>query len=193
MSIEETPGKQRRWGGSEGEKDLFTAVALLAFALGGFAFINLDGAVAYPGPGGITWKTMPFIYSGGLAFLSLIYIGQSIRKISREKATPRVPVSAEREAEERLIFTRRWITLALLLTYAALMKVIGFAILTPPFLFALFRLYGRGNALGDAALSLVGGFALWMLFVPVLQLNLKGGWFDPVTPFLLNALSMVGL
>ena len=182
-----------RWLESEGKKDLVTALGLLAFAIGAFVFINADGAVVYPGPGGISWRTMPFAYAGGLCILSLIYIAQSWAKIVAERAeTAEAPNPALAE-EARLIARRRWVTLGLLLTYAGTLRLVGFAIVTPVFLFLLFRLYARGSWRGDLAVSFIGGLALWVLFVRILRLNLKGTWFDPVTPFLLDALKSVGL
>lgn len=193
MDKRSAEARPSRWVESEGRKDLATALGLLGFAIGAFVFINSDGASVYLGPGGISWRTMPFIYAGGLVALSLIYIAQSIAKIVAERAeTPDRPDPA-RAAEDRLIVRRRWITLALLLTYAATLKLLGFVIVTPVFLFLLFRLYARGRWRGDLALSLVGGLALWGLFVRILKLNLKGTWFDPVTPFLLDALKLLGL
>ncbi|MEM8854463.1 MAG: tripartite tricarboxylate transporter TctB family protein [Pseudomonadota bacterium] len=193
MTTSTPPTPKRQWTQSEGAKDLVTAIGLFLFALGGFVFINLDGAAAYAGPGGVTWRTMPFIYSGALAFLSVLYMGQSILRIRRELALPPQSVNAEEAAERALVLFRRVATLVLLVIYASLLKLIGFAILTPIFLFSLFRLYKNGTVLNDAGLSLVGGFALWVLFVRVLQLNLKGTWFDPVTPFLFSAFKAVGL
>ncbi|MEV8468902.1 tripartite tricarboxylate transporter TctB family protein [Fluviibacterium sp. DFM31] len=178
---------------SEGWKDLVTAVGLLVFALAGFLYINPNGSGVWPGPGGMTWRTMPFIYSSLLSVLSIIYVVQSILKIRAERKLTRTPVPPEQQAENRLILFRRVATFAFLMAYVSLLRVFGFAIVTPIFLFALFRLYARGDWKGDAVISLVGAFALWLLFVRILHLNLKGYTWDPVTPFLLDALSMVGL
>ena len=182
-----------RMAASEGYRDLLTAVCLFTFAIGGFVFINPNGAAVYPGDGGLTWRTLPFAYSAGLALLAAIYALQSLRRIRAERAVALAPHDAAAMDAARTVFIRRTATLVLLLVFASLLQVIGLAILAPVFLFLLFRLYKRGSLRGDIALSVIGGACLWFLFVPVLKLNLAGGALDPVTPALLGLLSAVEL
>jgi len=184
------------WRRSDGMRDLITAVCILVFAVGGFLFINPEGSGVYPGDDGMTWQTMPFIYSGLLLALACVYIIQSLRQIRREAVSPdayRTEVDPDTAKEEKIIFKRRMITLVMLLVYVSLLRTFGFAVMTPIFLFALFRLFQRGQWKGDALISLVGSFFLWILFVRILHLNLQGGDLDPVTPFLLNSLKLIGL
>lgn len=178
----------------DGMKDLQTAIVLLAVAVAGFVFINPNGSSVYPGDGGLTWRTLPFGYAGFLGLLACVYIAQSIRKIRIEMGQDRpTPPTPEQAAEDRVVFIRRAISIALLLAFASLLKVFGFALMVPIFLFCLFRLYQRGPWTGDLGLSVGGGLALWVLFVPVLKMNLKGDIFDPLTPFLLTITKMAGL
>ncbi len=178
----------------DGVKDLATAICIMLFAVGGFLFINPEDANVYPGEGGITWQTLPLGYSGLLLFLASIYAIQSLIKIRRQIASP-PPREADPQAlvDRRTIAVRRLTSLALLLVFASLLKILGLAILAPLFLFAMFRLYKRGSWQSDAAIAAIGGMCLWILFVPILQLNLKGDELDPVTPFLLSIFKAVGL
>lgn len=193
MSMKEQPAASGRPKVSEGVKELLTAIGLLAFAIVGFVFINPNGSGIYPGAGGMTWRTLPFFYSGALTCLALLYIVQSLLQIRRERGVEPAVLDPAAAAEARVVAFRRIVTLGLLLGYAMLLRVFGFAIMTPLFLFGLFQLYGRGKPAGDAGISLIGGLALWVLFVAILKLNLKGTFFDPVTPFLLKITSLVGL
>ncbi|MDC0738300.1 tripartite tricarboxylate transporter TctB family protein [Cognatishimia sp. SS12] len=178
---------------SDAQKDLLTALCILVFALGGFFFINSEGASVYPGDGGLTWRTLPFIYSGLLTGLSLIYLTQSFHKMRAEDAGAPKARDAAEERTERIVWVRRIGSLLLLLAFAMTLKVFGFATVVPIFLFLLFRLYQRGRWQTDLMLSIGGGFLLWVLFVPVLKMNLKGGALDVLTPILLKALKAVGL
>lgn len=174
-------------------KELITAVCLLAFAIGGFLFINPEGATVYPGDGGVSWQTLPFIYSSLLAALALIYLVQSVFKLRKQMRAGVSQISNTHSATERDVFIRRIGSLVMLLAFAFSLKVFGLALATPVFLFLLFRLYQRGDWQTDMMLSVVGGFLLWVLFVPVLKMNLKGGDLDVLTPFLLKTLNAVGL
>ncbi len=178
------------WLRSEGRKDLLTALGLLLFAVGGFVFINPNGSGVFAGPGGMTWRTMPFVYAGLLVVFSLIYVVQSVARIRAEVAAD---AGDGPSANDKVVLVRRGATLGFLLAYVLLLRVFGFAVMTPLFLFALFRLYGRGHWRGDLGIALVGGLLLWGLFVRVLRLNLDGDVFDPVTPLLFGALRAVGL
>ncbi|SIN76492.1 tripartite tricarboxylate transporter TctB family protein [Vannielia litorea] len=186
-NIEPAPG-QAAWWRTDGGKDLVTAVALLCAAIGGFVFINPNGSSIYPGAGGLTWRTLPFIYAALLSALSVIYVIQSVAKLRRDLATGQV---APVDSETRIVLFRRVGTLGLLLGFVSLLKVVGFAMVAPAFLFLLFRLYKRGPILGDAGISLCGALALWTLFVPILKLNLKGDVFDPLTPALLGLIKIL--
>lgn len=193
MSNDYQSNLRARWMAGEGVKELTTAVCILLFAVSGFLFINPENVAIYAEEGGISWQTMPFVYSGLLLALSLIYILQSLLKVRADMASPPAAITDPKElAEKKTVLFRRLASLGLLLGYVMLLRVFGFAIMTPLFLFALFRLYERGPWKGDAVISLVGGMLLWVLFIPVLHLNLKGDTFDPVTPFLTNALKAVG-
>lgn len=187
------PDAAKMWEMSEAKKDLLTGIALLLLAIGGFVFINPNGASVYAGDGGLTWRSMPFAYASALVLTSSIYIFQSLRKMRAPGGAKAEPKDELQRRTARTVLVRRVVTLVLLLVFAALLQVIGFAILAPLFLFALFRLYERGRWQGDATLALVGGFCLWLLFVPVLKLNLAGAVFDPLTPLLMRLVAAVGL
>ena len=189
----ETTDKPIKMAMSDGIKDLITAVGILLFALAGFFFINPEGNPVWPGPGGMSWRTLPFFYAGLLTLLSLAYIGQSILKIRKERRSTSAAATQDPSPEAQVVLFRRITTVVLLLGYVSLIKLFGFALMTPVFLFCLFRLYERGPWRGDLLISLLGSILLWTLFVRILHLNLKGNLFDPVTPFLLNALKTVGL
>ena len=174
--------------------EVITALGLAAFAVCGLLFINSDNVEVYPGPGGMTWQTLPMGYAWALLALSAIYLLQSLNTLFKQY---KVYVAPERSADEIstacTIFLRRIGTIVLLIVYIALIGQIGFAIATPPFLLALLRLYKRGSLGGDIAVAIIGALALWVLFVPLLKLNLKGATFDPVTPMLQHLMNMIGI
>ena len=173
--------------------EVITALGLAVFAVCGVLFINSDGLDVYPGPGGITWQTLPVGYSWALLALALLYLVQSLIKLRTEIASYSRPArSVQKRSEARTIFLRRTGTIVFLIVYIALLGQVGFAIATPLFLLALLRLYQRGSLGGDIAISVSGGLILWLLFVPLLKLNLRGEAFDPVTPALQRLLSLIG-
>lgn len=184
---------EMHWFATEGGKDLLTAIGILIFALCGFIFLNPEGRSAFAGSDGMTWRTMPLIYTSLLAGLGAIYFWQSVRKIKLERGLELAHVTAQERAEDRLILFRRVAAIGILLIYVTLMNEFGFAITTPVFMFLLFRLFKRCPWPGDALISLVGSSVLWVLFVRILHLNLKGDTWDPVTPFLLGILKALGI
>lgn len=176
-------------------KDLLLAAVLLVVAVGGFVFINPTGAEVTDGPGGLSWRTLPFLYSGALivlvalfaasALLDLWLIGQG--RAPRSLFGERPPVAANPVAD-----ARRIITLACLFAYAAAIKMFGFAIATPVLLFVMLRVLGRRNLLENLAVALIGALLLWILFVGILKLPLSGQTWDPLTPLLNDLYAMTG-
>ncbi|WP_420393145.1 tripartite tricarboxylate transporter TctB family protein [Acuticoccus sp.] len=168
-------------------KDLLLAGVLALVGVGGFLFINPTGAEVYPGPGGITWRTLPFLYSGLLLGLVALYALSTVRDLlalSRHREPParlteRAPVRRQPVAD-----ARRVATLVALVAYAASIAPFGFAITTPVLLFAMLTILGRRGPASNLAIALVGAALLWVLFVGVLKLPMEGRTFDPVTPAL---------
>jgi hypothetical protein len=182
---------------SERIKDIVTAAALLAVGVGGFLFINSKGAPVTEGPGGLSWRSLPFIYSGLLIGFTLIYAALSmiglVKALGAEGGASRPSSPPAELAHERLTNVRRLATVACLVAYAATLPMFGFAVTTPLLLFVLFYVFGRTSLAQNLMLALVGGLALWVLFVGILKLPLRGGLWDPLTPFLSNFLRSMGL
>ncbi|MEM1048149.1 MAG: tripartite tricarboxylate transporter TctB family protein [Pseudomonadota bacterium] len=176
-------------------KDLALAAVLALVGIGGFLFINPTGADYSAGPGGLTWRTLPFIYSGLLLFLVglfaastlydlfLIRRGETARSLLGER--PRVTGTFVSDS-------RRVATLVCLVAYAAALKPFGFAIATPVLLFAMLRVLGRRRYGQNLALAVIGGLLLWILFVGVLKLPMRGDFWDPLTPALNSLYAMTG-
>lgn len=182
----------------EGSRELLTALAILLFAAAGILFINPEGSEIYAGAGGLTWQTLPFGYASLLGILGLIYLVQAISQLRAEIAAAptevaTTPVTDALQAEARTVLLRRIGTVVALVVYAMTIPHFGFLMMTPVFLLAMFRLYSRGSLAGDIGFALIGGPLLWLLFVPILKLDLAGETFDPLTTPLLHILRAVGI
>lgn len=194
---------------TEKAKDLTLGLVVLAIAIGGFVFINPTGAAVTKGVGGLTWRTLPFIYSGLLLVFTLLFLGFTLFKGAQ-------PVSEEGEAENELaaqaaeidgpapeegpkLFgfdladVRRVAVIALLIAYSQAIGAFGFALSTPVFLFAVLYVFGKMKPVENLLVSLIGGAVLWMLFSYLLHMPLTGSVWDPVTPGLNHALRAMGV
>lgn len=180
---------------SERVKDLILAVFLAIAGLGGFAFINPSGVAVTFGPGGLSWRTLPFLYSGLLLGMVAIFSVSTIYDlilISRNKEprallgepvpTPTAPIT----------HIRRILTLACMIGFALALEPFGFAIATFVLLFLMLRILGRKKYLNNLATAGIGAFLLWVLFVGILKLPLAGNFWDPITPFLNQLYSLTG-
>ncbi|MEZ5842396.1 MAG: tripartite tricarboxylate transporter TctB family protein [Hyphomicrobiaceae bacterium] len=178
-------------------KDLVTALVLAGVAIGGFLFINPKGAAVTEGPGGLSWRSLPFIYSGLLLALTVVYASISmigLRRALRNRMDAAVATLEHPPlTDQRRTDLRRLATVACLVLYATTLPMFGFALTTPVLLLALFFVFGRTNLFANLTLSLLGGFLLWLLFVGILKLPLRGEVFDPLTPFMSNTLRAMGL
>jgi hypothetical protein len=176
-------------------KDLLLAAVLLMIGIGGFVFINPTGADITDGPGGLSWRTLPFLYSGVLIVLVVLFAASAVYDLwligqgraPRSVFGDRPPVEVNPVAD-----TRRVITLACLFTYAAGIRMFGFAIAAPILLFVMLRVLGRRNLVENLAVSLIGALALWLLFVGILKLPLSGQTWDPLTPLLNQLYALTG-
>lgn len=172
-------------------RDLVLAGAIALFAIGGFVFVNPTGVEVFQGPGGLSWRSLPFLYSGLLLALTLLFAAATLRDLLLARRSG--AAEAPRERTPPSVTLRRAATLAVLLLYVAGFTAFGFTLTTPLFLFCMFYVFGRTSLAGNLALALVGGAALWLLFVQILDLPLRGHLWDPVTPALSHALRALGL
>lgn len=175
---------------TERYKDLLLAAVLLFIGIGGFVFINPTGADVTDGPGGLSWRTMPFIYSGILLGLVALFVASTLFDLWLIKnGRPPRAIFGERPVVEGdpVSDTRRVLVVACLFAYAASIKAFGFAIATLALLFIMLRVLGRRQWLQNLVIALIGTVLLWLLFVGALKLPLAGEVWDPVTP-VLNAI-----
>jgi Tripartite tricarboxylate transporter TctB family len=176
-------------------KDLLLAAVLLFVGVGGFIFINPTGAKITDGPGGLSWRTLPFIYSGSLLCLVLLFIAATVYDlwlIHRKQAPRSILGSPPVVRHDPLADLRRVVTVGCLFGYAASIKLFGFAISTPVLLFVMLAVLGRRNWPANLSVSLIGAIVLWVLFVGVLKLPLTGEYWDPLTPLLEEFYAMSG-
>lgn len=200
-----------RWSGgpvSEKSKDLVLGLCILAFALGGFVFVNPTGAPVTEGPGGLSWRTLPLIYSGLLLALAVVFLAATLLGASeavggRSDGPADRPATADGGSGQAAIETgppgsravpamRRVGVVVCLLAYSQALGAFGFALSTPVFLLALLYLFGRRDARENLLVSIVGGGVLWVLFAYLLRMPLRGDVWDPVTPALLSGLRALG-
>ena len=182
---------------NERVKDLVTAGLLLMVGIGGFLFVNPKGVAVTPGPGGLTWRSLPFIYSGLLIGLTLVYALVSfaglLRALKERDTAPSIEVAIEDAAHSRLSNQRRLATVGCLVAYALALPQFGSVAMTPLLLVSLFYVFGRTNHLQNLALAIGGGSVLSLLFIGILKLPLRGSTLDPLTPMLSNLLRSMGL
>jgi hypothetical protein len=176
-------------------KDLVLAAVLFGVAVGGFLFINPTGAQVHEGPGGLSWRSLPFLYSGLLLVLVILFALSTLLDlwlIGRDEA-PRSLLGARRPvAPDPTSDGRRVLTLAAVIGYAAALKAFGFAIATFVLLFAMLRVLGRKSYLHNGLVALVGTLLLWVLFIGILKLPIEGSIWDPVTPLFNTLYGMTG-
>ena len=180
---------------AETVKDLALAVALACVGAGGFLFVNPTGADVFEGPGGMTWRSLPFIYSGLLLFLVALLGASTLHDMLRlRRGREPLALLGERPpaASDRGTWLKRALTVAGIFLYAAGIEAFGFAISTPLLLFAMLAVLGQRNYGRNLLLALVGGLLLWVLFVGVLKLPMTGLAWDPVTPVLDDLYRMTG-
>ncbi len=176
-------------------KDLVLAVALACVGAGGFLFINPTDAPVFDGPGGMSWRSLPFIYSGLLLFLVALLGASTLHDMLRlRRGREPLALLGERppSASDRGTWLKRLLTVACIFFYAAGIEAFGFAISTPLLLFAMLTLLGQRRYGQSLLLSLVGGLLLWILFVGVLKLPMTGLTWDPVTPVLDDLYRLTG-
>lgn len=97
-------------GINEKLKDLSLAATLLAIGIGGFLFINPQGAEVTEGPGGMTWRSMPFIYSGLILLLAAIWLIRGVVEYLRGDAAEEPSAKAAKAPASPATTARRVIT-----------------------------------------------------------------------------------
>jgi hypothetical protein len=175
--------------------DLFLVGVLTAVAIGGFVFINPTDAQVNTGPGGLSWRTLPYFYSGillalvGLFAAATLYDLHLIARNERPRSLlgERVP-----DSRDPVTRWRRFATVAVLLAYAFGIEAFGFAIMTPLLLLVMFHILGRPDFWRNVAVALIGGLVTWILFVGILKMPLQGNFWDPLTPVLKYLFSLTG-
>lgn len=190
---------------TEKSKNLALGVFILAISIGGFLFINPSDAPVSTGVGGVSWRTLPFIYSGLLFVLACLFIGSTLwwgdAPDSAAGQMPTTPAEASdaADAPDARIFgmraapLRRVAVVLLLIVYSQALGAFGFALSTPLFLFALLFVFGKTKLVENIFVALIGGFALWFLFAHLLRMPLRGAVWDPLTPVLNHALKALGI
>ena len=176
-------------------KDLVLGFVLAAIGIGGFLFINPTGAAVTEGPGGLSWRTLPFIYSGLLLLLVAFFLASTLFDfwLLSKGEPPRSLLGERPEVKaDPLSDRRRVMTLICITAYAASLGAFGFAISTFVLLFVMFRILGRTELMRNALIALVGTVLLWVLFIGLLKLPISGNVWDPVTPWLNKAYQMTG-
>ncbi|WNK01102.1 tripartite tricarboxylate transporter TctB family protein [Thalassospiraceae bacterium LMO-JJ14] len=192
---------------SEKFKEILLGTFVLGIGIVGFVFVNPTDAPVTEGPGGVSWRTVPFIYSGLLMALAVVFLAITVIRgpIPVDEVTAEEAVAeAEEEALEaaaphptlfgiQISTLRRIAVIAALIVYSQAMNAYGFAIATPVFLFFVLYVFGRTKLVENLLVSIVGSFALWTLFAHLLKMPLTGHTWDPLTPALSAALRSLGV
>jgi len=192
---------------SEKLKEVLLGVFVLGISIVGFLFVNPTGAPVTEGPGGLSWQTVPFIYSGLLMALAVVFLAITVIRGPipvDEQTTEEAVAEAEEDAREAaaphpmlfgvaLSTARRIAVIVLLVVYSTTMDSYGFALTTPPFLFLVLYIFGRTKFIENLLVSLIGSAVLWTLFAYLLKMPLTGHVWDPITPALSAALRALGI
>ena len=134
---------------SEKVQEILLGTFVLGIGIIGFVFINPTDAPVTEGPGGLSWRTVPFIYAGLLIALAVVFLAITIIRgpIPVDEVTPEeAEYDAEEEAMEaaaphptmfgvQIATLRRVAVIVALILYAQAMNAFGFAMTTPLFLF----------------------------------------------------------
>lgn len=192
---------------SEQLKEVAIGVFILAISVVGFVFVNPTDAAVTEGPGGMSWRTIPYIYSGLLMALAVLFLAITIFKgpIPVDSVTPaEAAVDADEQAREAaaphptwlglpLSLVRRIAVIAALIVYSQVIQAFGFALSTPVFLFLVLYIFGRTKLVENLLVSVIGGLVLWTLFAHLLKMPLAGSVWDPVSPALGAAFKALGV
>ena len=191
----------------EKRKEIAIGVFIFAFSVVGFLYINPTDAPVTEGPGGLTWQTIPLIYSGLLMALAVLFLATTILRgpIPVEEFSPEEAITeAEEEAREKAVSkplpfgidistVRRIAVIAALILYVKGMEAFGFALTTPIFLFLVLYIFGRKKFTENFLVAVIGGAALWLMFAYILKIRLDGSVWDPVSPALSGFLRGLGI
>ena len=112
-------------------KDLVTGVIAAVFSA--FYLMQTSGIKVFGGAtAGVTAQTVPRFWGGALLALSLVLILRSILTMRRSKAEAEAEETAEKKGLLAALRERREVvfTFVLLILYAALMKPVGFIIMS---------------------------------------------------------------
>lgn len=178
------------------QRDLALALVFVVIAIGGFVFINPSGAKSAPGPGGLTWRSLPFIYSGLIGLLATLIAGAAISDMRRlsQRQEPRDLFGREPDQAppEMITTVRRILTATGFIAYAAGIRILGFPIATVLLLFAMQFVFGRTDPVANAFIAAFGAIFLWILFAGFLHLPLAGELWDPISPLFSRLMSFTG-
>lgn len=177
-------------------KDLALIVVLAIIGICGFFLINLEESEVYPGPGGLSWRSLPFIYSGILLALVAIFAASTLLDIALLKkghAAKSFLGAITPQSANRVTTLRRIAVFVGIIAYAWGLGAFGFALSTPVLLFVMFFVLGRMNFMENLVLAILGSLLMWCLFVGFLKLPISGDLWDPVTPVLNSLWKMTGL
>lgn len=176
-------------------KDLLTAAILIVVGIGGFVFINPTGASITDGPGGLSWRSLPFIYSGLLLALTGLYLVSTLRGLAAAMGTRDAGPAPDLDeaAHARITNLRRIGVIICTVAYMVALPLFGFVMTTPVLLFVMFYLFGRTALTGNLLTAIIGGLALSLLFIGFLKLPLHGSLWDPATHWLNGLMRSIGV
>ena len=113
---------------AERYKDPALIVVLTVIGIGGFALINLGETEIYEGPGGLSWRSSPFIYSGILLVLVAIFAASTIFDVvlMRKGRSPRTFLGdIKPTSSDQLTTLRRIAAFVMILVYAWALGAFG--------------------------------------------------------------------
>lgn len=132
---------------------LYTAVKGHSYAL---------GSLSQPGPG-----FFPFWASILMVVCSAAVLAKGLRKMFLE----RVEGAAREDAPPPAMWSKVWLTVAILAAYTTLLAWVGFGLSTFLAMLALTRLDKRTTWIGSCATAALGAAGFWLVFAYLLKVS----------------------
>ena len=156
------------------KKELLIGDAMLGAGLG---YLFLTSAL--PRHSGVDAAFVPFLLSAMLCLLGALQLVTSLTAAQAEPASPAVPSADEETPVSKPDLKTTFKTLALIVGYIALLKPVGFPIMTVIYLYLQFLVLSpighKINHIAYALIALISSATIYLLFREAFDLMLPSG------------------
>lgn len=158
-----------------------TIVTLGFVAIGAHVFYEISTSFVELGIAGGGGRDNAALFPGILAGLLLLVSGLHIANGVRRRRREETPVIAVERMDPPpraagSVALQLWL-LGIFLVYLVLIDIVGYLVMTPLALFAMFRLLGVKRIVANAIVSIVATLAVWYLFSELMRIPMPPGRF----------------